>query len=354
MKKHKSKAVIIVGSIILLLVVSFSAGWFGGAQNMSIPKVVETEIAHKQVIYHSEKFIGTIKPKNFCNVIAKASGTIDIKSVAGNTMKKGEIIARIDNPDIERTYDLCVSAEQIAHSQYNRLKTLEKSGASSKGNIEDKEQAWIAAQKSMAAAKIEFDNINIKAPFDGTLGIYKVKNGEDIAIGEQIVSFYNNDILIIDFDIPEEFIDFIKDGQSVFVNGKKHTISHVQMAIDEESHMCPAYIEIPKSDVENWIIGSSIDIDIVIKESDKKNIVLSGDSVFIKDGKTYVYAIKDGAAILKEVGIGIRQRDNKIEIINGDVKAGDEIVSAGQERLYDGIKVILASSLAQSQQQSAK
>jgi membrane fusion protein (multidrug efflux system) len=336
--KDNKKLFISVGILIIciLIKVSFS----GGQQSPPNFKIVEIEIAKKSDISYEVGLIGTVKHKNYCVLIAKARGTIDTLIPAGSIIKKGDIIAKIENPDIEKTYELSVSGEQIARAQYERTRNLAKSGVSSKEALEDKEKTLIDAGKALATAKIELDNITIKAPFDGVLGVYKIKDGEQVAVGEQLVSFYNSDDILVEFDIPGEYISKINPNQTVFIDGSKFKLTHAQKAIDEDKHMCPAYIEIKNKD--NFIIGSSVDIKLTVEHHDDV-IVIPYSSICIRDGKDSVYIAKDGKASLKYVEVGIRNKD-KIEIIKG-INEEDKVIIAGQDRLFEGISIKTPSDL---------
>ncbi len=310
---------------------------------MNISKVVETEIIQNGRLRRMEKFIGTIRSKNYCVLIAKSNGTIDTLYHAGSSMKKGDIIAKIDNPDIEKNYDLCLNAEKLARLQYERIKKLEKSGASSRGNLEEKEKAWIDAQRMLSLSKIELDNIMIKAPFNGILGVYKIKDGEQIRVGDQIVSFYDPNNMVIDFDIPGEFIDKIKDGQTVIINNSiESNITHIQKAIDEEKHMCPAYIDIKNNNKnDGLIIGDNVYLDVVIEQ--KNNAInVSKNAVFIRNDKNFVYVVKNNVLELRNVEIGITENE-RVEITKGLLK-NEEVVSISQDRLYDKMTVSIAKN----------
>jgi membrane fusion protein (multidrug efflux system) len=51
-----------------------------------------------------------------------------------------------------------------------------------------------------------------------------------------------------------------------------------------------------------------------------------------------VFVIKDGAAVVQDVKIGVRQ-PGKVEIVEG-LNPGDEIVVGGTQKLVDGSKVV--------------
>ena len=346
-----NKKMIIVG-LVVALAVGFRIISGAGKPPPPMFSVVETQIVEKGKIVRTMRFVGTVKSTNYCVLIAKASGTIDTLEPAGSVMKKGALLAKIENPDIEKTYDLCVSAEHIASAQYERSKGLAKSGASSKGSLEDKEAALINARKAMSSAKLDLDNSIVKAPFNGVLGVYKVKDGEQVSQGTQIASFYNPDEILIEFDVPEECISYVKDGQGVFIGKDKYKLTHIQRAIDEDKHMCPSYLKISNKD-DKFTIGSFINMDLVLEEKESA-IIVPSDSVFIRGGKDFVYTVKDGKAVMKEVAIGIRQKE-EIEIIKG-LDIGDDIIITGTERrsLFNGSSVKTVKELSKKSENPSK
>jgi membrane fusion protein (multidrug efflux system) len=301
-------------------------------------KVVETEIVKKSSLKQQINLIGTVRPKHYCILTAKAGGTIDILIPAGAVLKKGEMIAKIENPDIEKTYNLSLSAREIAQNQHSRTLQLVSRGVNAKKDSEDSLQKLIEAEKNLARASIDHENTLVKAPFNGILGAYKIKDGEQVCEGNQVATFYNREQLMIEFEIPNQYIQKINPGQEVLVNGKALALKHVQKAIDEESHMCPASVEFETSG-DDLIIGSSVDLMLTVEE--KQNaIVITNSAVFLRDGQNVVYIVKDGKTEIRKIELGIKNRE-KAEAIKG-LEEKDELIIIGQDRLYPGMIVKIA------------
>lgn len=290
-------------------------------------KVVETISVSKKDIQQTARFIGTIRPKHATILIAKVTGTLDVLLNAGKFTTKGTIIAKIDNAESEKNYTLSKSAEAIAKAQYDRVSQLAKSGHSSKHDVEDKKQTWIESQKTLATAKVAFDETQFLAPFDGIIGVFKIREGTQVQLGDQVVSFYDPLSLMVEFDIPASLIPFVQDGQSVNINGKTYPLTHVQRMIDEETRMCPATVNIS---CDKCIIGTTVPVDLVIQEK-KDTFLIPVESLFLRDGKPFVYVIKDGKTVLTSVTPGIREKENT-EITAG-LHVGDIVIARGQERL---------------------
>jgi membrane fusion protein (multidrug efflux system) len=304
-------------------------------------KVVETENVVRSEIKHRIKLIGVVRPKHYCVLTAKAKGTVDTLIPEGSFVKKGDLIAKVANPDIEKTYKLSISAKEIAQRQYDRIFSLAQRSISSKKEADDLHQRLIEADKNLARASIDHENTQLKAPFNGILGAYKVKDGEQISDGDRVASFYNHEQLLVEFDIPSQYVYKINPGQEVIVNGKTSALKHVQKAVDEETHMCPASVEINSED--NILIGDAVDVVLTVEEK-KNTMVIPASAIFIRSGKDMVYVIKDGKTDLREVEIGLRNKDI-FEILKG-LDEKDEIVTIAQDRLYPEMPVRVAEKKA--------
>lgn len=299
------------------------------------PKIVEIEEIKISDIQQTIRLIGTIHPKHATILVAKGSGMLDSLVATGQKVHKGTLIAKIDNPDSENNLELSETAEKIAKTQYKRLLTLLKSGIVSSKEAEEKKQAWIIAQRELSKAKIELDTMRFYAPFDGIIGAYKKREGTQVNIGEPIVTIYDPSALVVDFDIPCTNLTAINEGQAVRIFDKTHPLSHLQKMIDDETHMCPADVDIS---CDNCVLGSNVDVDLVV-EAKKQVIVAPFQSIFLRNSEPFVYVVEEDKVVLIPVKIGIKEK-SEIEISSG-LKPGQKLIIRGQERLYPGMQVAI-------------
>ena len=189
----------------------------------------------------------------------------------------------------------------------------------------------------MSDAKISLEEIKIYAPFDGIVGLFKFREGSQVQSGDGVVNFYDPTSLIVEFEIPLSSAQQVKDGSQVFINDKEYFLTHIQKMLDEETHMCPAYVGINAPDS---IIGTAVDVSLVIQEQHSV-IVIPFESVFLRQGKSFVYIVKEDKATLAPIELGIRDKQF-IEITAG-LKEGDPIIVCGHNRLYPDIPVVVGS-----------
>ncbi|MBX9804488.1 MAG: efflux RND transporter periplasmic adaptor subunit [Alphaproteobacteria bacterium] len=294
-------------------------------------KVVEVEKASRKDITQTVRLIGTIQAKRSTLLIAKTIGTLDYVAFPGQKILKKNVIAKLENMDLEQTYFLSESAEKNARDQYERMVQLEKSKLAKKQDVEDRKNQWIDAQKALNSARIEFDKTRFIAPFDGIVGSFKRREGVQVQVGDPIVSFYDPTELIVEFDIPSPILKVIQEDagkvQEVIIDGEKIDVPHIQKMIDPDTHMSPAYVNFS---CDNCVIGSNITLDLVVAQH-RNVLVVPVDSTFFRDGKTHVYLVKDNKAVLCPIAFGIREKDS-VEITSG-LSEGDTLIIRGHERL---------------------
>jgi len=296
-------------------------------------KVVEIAVVHPADIQQTVQFIGTIKSEKATTLTSRATGVLDRLAEFGQKVHKGQLIAKIENKDVERNFKLAKEAEQIAKTQYESILPLLTSGYISKNAVAEKKNTWIEAQKRASDAKLARDDINITAPFDGIVGLFKIREGSQVTQGDPLVNFHDPSSLIVTFDVPLSLVNRINDNAQVIVDNKPYTLTHLQRMLDEETHMSPAYVNI---DCATCIVGSAVDVTLVIQQK-KAVIVVPYEATFLREGKTFVYLVKEDKAVLAPVILGLREKD-RVEVIEG-LKVGDKLIIRGHARLFPGISV---------------
>lgn len=322
---HKRKIM-----LLFFLLVSFAIYkyFFQATNSYGEEKTVEIISVKKSRIRQTADFIGTIKSSQQTTLVAKTKGILNIQAKPGQFMQKGGLIAKIDNKDVEHNYDILKEAEEVARLQFERATKLHKSGVLSKHAVEERKSALLEYRKKLSDAKIALEELKIHSPFDGVVGLFKFREGSQVNSGDVIVAFYNPHSLIVDFDVPLSVAKQVEDGRQVFINGKKYKLTHIQKMLDEETHMCPAYVEIKCADC---IVGTTVDVSLVVKEL-QSVIVIPYEAIFLREGNPFVYVAKDNKAILTPVELGIRQK-NSIAILSG-LEEGDQLIATRPDRLY--------------------
>lgn len=332
------RQVFICSVLLASLIASHSLFAAKKASEAPSKKVVEAQSVTTGSITQTIHLIGTVRAKQSTQFVAKTHGTFHWMASPGQQVKKGFDIACLENTDLKQQLALAIASEKLAHAQHVRTQQLLKTNAVSKHVAEKAEHEWLTAQTHLTAAQIALDQTRFVAPFDGTVGIYKLPQGAQVTQGTPVVAFYNPMQLEIIIDVPGSYVHQLKDNQRVYVDQKQYTLKHIEKIIDPQTHMTLAYFDYPN---QNAIIGSQVDVELVV--ADRSNtIVIPYEALFLKKGNSVVYVVEDNEAALRFVTPGVRQKD-KIEIVEG-LEAGEQLILRGQARLYPYEAVQVASS----------
>ena len=98
-------------------------------------------------------------------VISLASGrVVDIKARLGDNVKKGQLLLKVQSPDVTNTYDVYLKAvndEQMTNKAYLRAKDLYAHGAISQEMLEQAEDAEKDNQADLKAAEEQLKTLGI-------------------------------------------------------------------------------------------------------------------------------------------------------------------------------------------------
>lgn len=329
-------------SLLILIVVSLFLVNFYLSHSKITPKkslkVVETAIITPTSFKKTIKLIGTIHPKHTTLLTAKASGFLKSNFSSGQAVKKGDLIAQIINPEVEKSYQLSKADVAISETHYNRFLQLKSKGFVSIRELEEKKQQWINAQKEMAKTKIAVENLRFYSPFDGIISAFKFRDGSQVKTGDVVVTVYDPLNIAVDLDIPCQYLHQIKEKQIVYIKNQRYHLSHLQQMMDGETHMCPAEVDIHCNDC---IIGDNIYVQLLIQEKEKV-LVTPVQALFLKEGKLSLYKVVNNRIELVRVRAGIKEK-NRVEIISG-LKPNDQVIIKSPERLYPEMEVSIYKS----------
>ncbi len=319
-------------------------------------KTIVTEIDHSvpvKVVKIQREKINRIIPftsnlKAFEQVDYAPASPGHIKSILvdiNTRVSKGDLIALMDNTQLE-TAELQL---ENAESNYRRLDTLYKLNSISEQQYESAKNGY-----EMALANVNFmkENTKLTSPINGIITAKYFEGGElysgvpNTSSGKAaIVTIMQINPLKSIIDIPEKYFPNIKKGMKAEIicdiykgkvfNAEVYRISPV---INESSRSFEVELVV-ENDNENLRPGMFTRVDLNIGAVEA--MVVPSITVLKEDGTNnrYIYII-DKNKKSKRVNVEILQRfDEKIEIYSNEIKEGDLIVTAGQEKLENGVEV---------------
>ena len=292
--------------------------------------------------------VGSIRAVRGVEVAAETSGQVTAVAVqSGESVRRGQLLVtlndRVQQAALERqraTLDLArllferdaslIEQKSIPQSQYDR----------SRADLQ------VAAAR-LAELEARSDTRRIRAPFDGTLGVVRVRVGDYLEAGDAVAALQDLSELEVDLTVPARYAPQLRPGLSAVLQtaawpGRDYRarLSAIDVSVDASTRnlLLRARLEETQGLLPGMFASLRIDLgETVARVTVPETAVtasLQGDLVYrLQEGE-------DGLAAEPRVVTTGAVRGGRIAILSG-LEAGDRVVSSGQNKLYRGARVLL-------------
>jgi len=344
-KKHLIPFSVLLLTVTLLAIYLYGWNPEKEQQNTSNrpPTPVRIEVINEGVFIDSIEAIGTTFAREAVNITAKKSGIVDqVFFEDGEEVKKGATLITLRNE--EEKAKVLESQTRLAEDkrQLERLRNLKKSQATARSAFEEQESKVKESEAKLIVAEAQHNELIIKAPFDGVLGIRKVSPGSLVSPGTIITTLDDLELIKVDFSVPETFLSTLSKGQIIIAQSSawpglpfEGVVSNINSRIDPITRAVNIRAEISNKDKK---LRPGMLLVITLIKNQGATIMVPESALLPIESRQYLYKLKDDNKVTKiEVTSG-RRNPGKVEIIKG-VSVGDKIIVEGVLRLQDGSTV---------------
>ena len=271
------------------------------------------------------------------NVAPSLTGKIEhIYREVGDKVSKGQDLVRMDQTQYKTT-KISLSNLEI---EKNRITQLLKTGSATQQQYDQ-----IIAQYNSTKEQLDFlqTNTYVKAPFSGVISAKNYEDGE-LYSGQPILVLTQIDKLKALVAIPETYFPQLKAGMKLTLTSEIYpdqtfpaTVEVVYPTIDATSHTFQVKIVIPNN---KNLLRPGMYVTTTLGLGKANVIVAPYQAVekLVGANDRYVFINENGRA--KRVAVELGQRfDQEIEIIAPEIVPGVEMVTTGQHKLVDGVKI---------------
>lgn len=271
------------------------------------------------------------------NVAPSLTGKIEhIFCEVGDKVIAGQDLVRMDQTQYKTT-KISMGNLEI---EKNRIEQLLKTGSATQQQYDQ-----ILAQYNSTKEQLEFleTNTYFKAPFAGVIAAKTYEDGE-LYSGQPILVLTQIDKLKALVAIPETYFPKIKEGMKLSLTSEIYpgktfpaTVEIVYPTVDPSTHTFQCKIVIPNT--KNLLRpGMYVTTTIGLGKAEALVIPYQAVEKLVGANDRYVFINENGVA--KRVTVTLGQRfDQDIEIIADEIVPGVEVVTTGQHKLVDGVKI---------------
>lgn len=300
--------------------------------------------------YVSRDFAALSTADDAVNLAFKISGrVVDIPVAKGVSVRRGELLARLDDRDVELQLAAARAAFNEARSRLARAQRLLEHGAISEQEVESLESAVAQASSAYSNAQDLLADTRIVAPFDGVVERTYVDAFQRVASGETVVRIVNPVSTTVSFTAPESLVTLLGDATThfrVIFDAWPDTpfVAVIKSFARTSSDALGFPVSLRLIDVNtrmyNITPGMTCVVTVTTPESDRDAVVLPLVAIYAPvGGGNYVWVVDDDSVVhCSRVVLGSLAGRDSVVVLQG-VDVGDKVVVAGVYRLYDGERV---------------
>jgi membrane fusion protein (multidrug efflux system) len=335
---------------------SAAAGGAVGAPSPGGPAMVEVAKVEVARIEDDAQAVGSLRAVQTVIVRPEVSGrVVRLGFDDGARVRRGQLMVQLDNTLQQAQLKQAKAQASIARTNLQRSRELLAQNFISKSAVDQNLAALEVAEAQVALAQAQLTRLEIRAPFDGVVGIRTVALGDYVKDGADLVSLEDRSRMWVDFRLPERYVGQTRVGQAVQVSldalpGKTFVgkVEALDALVDANgrSLLVRAGIEQPGTELKSGMFARAR-IVFAVRE---RALMVPEEALVPQGGKQYLVkavvappgapsaAVNgEGPALQSqriEAKMGVR-RAGKVEILEG-LAASDLIVTAGQSRVMRG------------------
>ena len=307
------------------------------------PTAVETARVEVRALPSLIETVGTLRADESAVIRPEVAGAIEkIHFTEGQRVAAGALLFSLDGAltqadlneaqaNLDNSRRASARASVLADKQLVALADLDKAKA-----------ALSVDQARASSARTRLGKTQLRAPFEGVVGLREVSAGDYVTAGQALVDLVRLDPMEVDFRVPEVQLGKVAVGQTVNLRldafpGQDFAgeVTAIAPTVDAAGRSVSLRARVPNADLK-LRPGLFAQVQIVFG-TNPKALMVPEEAIWPIGEQKMVFVVHDGAVKLVPVTIGMRI-PGAVEVLDG-VKAGDEVVTSGQQKLQDGAKV---------------
>lgn len=316
------------------------------------PAVIEATTAQRTSWTQAIKAVGSVTAVNGVEVANEVAGVVEsIGFESGDRVKKGDVLLRMDTSTDEAALRTQRADAQLAQQQFDRNANLLPKRAVSQAQYDEAKANMEAARARVNEAEAQLQKKIIKAPFDGTLGLRLVDQGQYLGVGTSIVEINMLDPIYVDYTISEKELTNVDVGHDVVatvaaVPNKEFRgeVSAINSSVNPQTRTVRirATLGNPEQELRPGMFATIQ----TVRPQEREVVTLPRTAISFNTYGDFVYVLKEngeGQLVTERRSVETGgTRDGRVEVTS-NLEAGERVVATGLLRLRAGQPVKIES-----------
>lgn len=186
-----------------------AGGRGGGAGALNVRAVVMGEQSLTDGLYVS----GSLVPDEEVSLTFETAGKItEILFREGSQVAKGDLLAKINDAPLQAQLRRQQAQVKLMQDRVYRAKALLAKEAVSQEAVQEAEANLQALQADIDGVKAQIAQKELRAPFDGVIGLRQVSTGAYVTTTTPVATLTKNRPLKVEFSVPERYAGTLEPG----------------------------------------------------------------------------------------------------------------------------------------------
>jgi len=319
----------------------------------SQPVEVQVTKPTRQDLAYTITLPANIAPLYQTTLYAKVSGYLKwIGPDKGDTVKKDQVVAVIDAPEVEEQYQQAAADYKIKKITFERLNKVWKEAPDviAKQDVDVAEAAFESAQNLMQQRAVLRDYTKVRAPYDGVVTARFADPGALIQVATSSATNAIPLFTVMDLNTVRVYANVPQDDSPWITPGKTKasvlvkelpdrsftgTITRSTLALDPSTRSLLVELDLPNQD-HALRPGTYAELAIGLREIPNA-LVLPPQAVISGPKGKSVFVVQQGKA--KSIPIQTGITNGKWIEITGGLQGDEDVVVVGKRRLLEGSPV---------------
>jgi RND family efflux transporter MFP subunit len=332
----------------------------GNLQNTSETLIRPAKIVFAQPagIVAVRSYPGSLEASRKTELAFRVGGELEaLPARAGMRVKKGELLAQLDDEEYKKDFDEARARQELAEIQFKQYKKLLEQKLASRLQFDQANAELKSATAALERARNNVAYTKLLAPFDGAIAQVSVENYQAVSANTPIIQFHSQKTLDVRVSIPESMISrLLPDSNSIPIDqfcGKVYFQSHpgkAYQACHKEHEFIPdpvtrnysaVFTLQPLSDfvaLPGMTVKLVLDFSPFMASQSPEAVLIPVESIFYDDGGQWVWAVGKDMKVHR-TAVDIDQVQGEMIRVSHGIMQDQPIVAAGVSYLREGIKV---------------
>jgi membrane fusion protein (multidrug efflux system) len=309
----------------------------GGAAKQA----VEVVAVARRDLAESLRVVGSLAPNETATIRPEMSGLIrSIHFEEGQRVKKGDLLAKIDDAELQAQVAQTRSRHELARLNLERAENLRQTQSNTQADADRARSEFAATEAELALLRVRLARTEIRAPFEGVVESRTLSPGDYVNTQAAITTINDLSRMKVEFQVPERYLAKVRRGTKFTVRSTSVGAAEVDAG---EVYFVNSVIDrqTRSSEVKGFLArtgahlkaGMFASVEIVLEVRRGALTVPEGAILIGQQGPQIITAVEKGGdtiAAFVPVVLGLRSRGLvEIKPVKGELPEKTIVVAAG-------------------------